>query len=97
MSTMHGARREIQRLRDKLRAEDQDFRAGAPIVDEDGLPNWDGCEPLTIEEFMKAMGVSPDAELSVAELEARRRLAPYAEVFRRLEETEKAEKAEAGP
>lgn len=81
MSGMDGARREIRRLRDKLA--ERDFRAGAPPVDQDGLPSWDGSD-LSLEGYTKALGASPDSELTNDELEARTRLAPYAEVFARL-------------
>ena len=88
MSGMDGARREIQKLRLKLA--ERDFRAGAPPVDEDGLPNWDGSEPLSAEAFMKALGCALDEELTEAELETRHRLAPFASVFARLQRDENA-------
>jgi hypothetical protein len=80
---MHGARLEIKRLRDKMI--ERDFRAGAPPLDADGLPIWDGSTPLTTEGFMKALGCSLDEELTEPELEARHRLSPYAEVFEQLQ------------
>lgn len=83
MSGMHGARREIRKLRLKLG--ERDFRGGAPPLDQDGLPRWDDAEPLTIESYMRAMGFPPDAELTNAELAARQRLSPYAEVFQQLQ------------
>lgn len=93
MSMMHGARLEIKRLRDRLA--ERDFRAGAPPLDPDGLPNWDGSEPLTTEGYTKALGDSPDEDLSAEEAAARERLSPYREVFERLQRdaTEKAEEA----
>jgi hypothetical protein len=87
--SMHGARRELRRLREKLRAADGEFRAAAPPVDAHGLPSWDGSD-LSLEGYAKALdGDIPDADLSDEELETRRRLAPFASVFARLEETEK--------
>ena len=86
MSVIHGARREIQRLRRKLVEYERDFRAGAPPLDEDGMPVWDGCEPLTVESYMKAMGFDPDEELTDEEADARVRLSPpYRDLFERLE------------
>ncbi len=84
-------KREIKRLRDRL--VQRDFRSSAPQLDADGLPMWDGSTPLTTEAFMKALGCSPDKELTEPELETRRRLAPFAEVFHRLDR-EKAAKEE---
>lgn len=88
MTSMDAARRELKRLRDKLRAEDREFRASAPAVDSEGLPMWDAREPLSVEGYMKAMGFDPDEELTEDELETRRRLAPYASVFALLERDE---------
>ncbi len=59
-------------------------------MDADGLPRWDDSEPLSVEGYMRAMGDSPDEDLSAEEAAARERLSPYREVFERLEETEKA-------
>lgn len=70
---------------------DKDFRASAPPLDSEGMPNWDGSTPLTAEGFMRAMGFAPDEELSAEELETRKRLAPFAEVFETLQRDEKAE------
>ncbi len=89
MTRMDGARREINRLRARIL--ERDFRAGAPPLDADGLPNWGGSEPLSVEGYMTAMGFAPDAELTPQELATRERLSPYREVFSRLDETEKAE------
>ncbi len=86
---MDGARLEIKRLRDRI--VERDFRSTAPLLDEDGLPNWSGGEPLTTEGYAKALGDSPDADLSDEELETRRRLAPFASVFARLERHENEE------
>jgi hypothetical protein len=83
---MHGARREIKRLRDRL--VERDFRAGAPALDQDGLPVWDDGEPLTTEGYAKALGDSPDSDLTDEELATRNRLSPYREVFSRLESSE---------
>lgn len=83
--SLDGARREIKKLREKLRADERDFRAAAPPLDADGLPSWDAREPLTVDGYMRAMGFSPDEELTADELEARTRLSPFAEVFARLE------------
>ncbi len=83
MTRMDGARREIQRLRDKLRAEDREFRAAAPPLDEDGLPEWDG-PGVPLEGYERALGSTPDEELTDEELEVRDRLSPYAELFAQL-------------
>jgi hypothetical protein len=91
MTRMDGARRELQRLRDKLRADERDFRSAAPPLDEDGLPDWDGTPGLSLDGYTRALGDVPDAALSDEELETRERLAPYAAVFSRLEETEEDE------
>jgi hypothetical protein len=80
-------KREIKRLRDRLVA--RDFRSSAPPLDEAGLPCWGG-DDLSLDGYTKALGPSPDEQLSAEELATRQRLAPYAEVFRRLEETEEA-------
>lgn len=86
MTRMDGARRELKRLRDKLRAEDREFRASAPPVDAHGLPMWDGTPGLSLDAYTRALdGDIPDAVLTEDELEARDRLAPYAEVFEQLE------------
>lgn len=92
--SLHGARRELKRLRDKLRADEKDFRAAAPPVDEHGLPDWDGATPLSVEGYMAALGFAPDEELTPPELAARHRLSPYIEVFERLDRA-KAEKEAA--
>jgi hypothetical protein len=86
-------KREIKRLRDRL--VQRDFRAGAPPLDEDGLPVWGDSEPLSVDGYTKALGPSPDEQLSAEELAARQHLSPYLEVFERLERdaTEKAEEA----
>lgn len=63
---------------------DRDFNAGGPPLDEDGLPCWDGTPGLPVESYTKALGASPDADLTEPELEARDRLVPYREVFDRL-------------
>lgn len=86
--SIDGARRELKRLREKLRAEDQTFKAAAPPLDEDGLPVWDGGVPLTVEGYMRAMGFDPPDELTPEELEARARLGPYRAIFERLDATE---------
>lgn len=57
------------------RVGDRDFKAGAPNVDEDGLPVWDGTPGLSVESYTKAMGSAPADELTPEELEARDRLA----------------------
>ncbi len=90
MSGMDDARRQIRRLRDKLLMEDGAFKAGAPPLDSEGLPMWDGCEPLLVESYMRALGFEPDEELSEAEADARERLGPFAEVFETLQRDEKA-------
>lgn len=85
MTRMDGARRELHRLRQKLRAEDREFRSEAPPVDADGLPVWDGGEPLSLHGYERALdGDLPNADLTAEELEARDRLVPYREVFDRL-------------
>ncbi len=73
----------------------REFRAGAPPVDEHGLPDWTGDGPLSIEAYMKALGFEPDASLTEAELAARHRLSPYASVFEQLQRdaTEKEEES----
>jgi hypothetical protein len=78
-------KREIRRLRDRIL--ERDFRSAAPPLDEDGLPNWSGGEPLTTEGYAKALGDSPDAALSDEELETRHRLAPFRGVFEQLDAT----------
>lgn len=70
---------------------DKDFNSGAPPVDEDGLPCWGGSESLTVESYTKALGSQPDEELSGEELATRHRLAPYIEVFERLDEKSEEE------
>lgn len=92
MSGMDGVKREIRRLRRNL--DERDFRAGAPALDQDGLPMWDGGEPLTTEGYAKALGDSLDSDLTPQELEARNRLGPYIEVFETLQ---RDENEEAGP
>lgn len=73
----------------------REFRAGAPPVDEDGLPRWDDSEPLGVDGYMKAVDLDlPDEALTEAEAEARARLAPYASVFEQLA---RDENEEAGP
>lgn len=64
---------------------DRDFNAGGPPLDEDGLPNWDDSTPLTTDGYMRALGCSPDEELTTAEAEARARLSPYMQVFANLD------------
>jgi hypothetical protein len=89
MNSTDGVKREIRRLRDRL--VERDFRSSAPLLDEDGLPNWSGGESLTTEGYAKALAADvPDDDLTEAELATRERLSPYASVFSRLEETEKA-------
>lgn len=85
MST-EALKREIKKLRDKMI--ERDFRAGAPPLDLDGLPNWDDSEPLSVESYMRALGFEPDEELSEAEADARERLGPFAEVFETLQRDE---------
>ena len=68
----------------------REFRAGAPPVDEDGLPDWT-ADGLSLDAYSRLLGDSPDADLTPAELETRRRLAPFAEVFERLEKDENEE------
>lgn len=84
--SMDGARREIKKLRDALRAEDREFKALAPPVDAAGLPDWTGDGPLSVDGYAHALGDTPDADLTDAEADARHRLAPYAAVFARLDE-----------
>jgi hypothetical protein len=84
MSMLHGARREIQRLRRKLVEDERDFRAAAPPLDEDGLPRWDG-PGVPLEGYERACGGAPDEELTPEELEVRDRLSPYIEVFANLD------------
>jgi hypothetical protein len=55
---------------------DKDFRASAPPLDPDGLPNWDGAVPLTTEAFMKALGCSPDEDLTDEEIATRNGISP---------------------
>lgn len=86
---MDGARRELKRLRNKLRAEDRDFRAEAPPVDAHGLPMWDG-PGVPLEAYERALGSTPDEELTDEELEVRDRLSPYAELFAQLLRDEKS-------
>lgn len=89
--SMHGARRELKRLRNKLRAEDREFRAAAPPVDESGLPDWDNSG-LSLAVYERALdGDTPDEELTEDELATRRRLAPFASVFARLGREESEE------
>ncbi len=64
--------------------DNREFRAGAPPVDEDGLPDWTG-DGLTFEGFERAMGLQTDEELTEFELACRDRLKPYAEVFKNLD------------
>ena len=91
---IHGVKREIQKFRARIAQEDRDFAAAAPPVDEDGLPSWDGSEPLSVAGYMKAMGFAPDEELSGEELETRERLSPYREIFETLQRD--ANEKEAG-
>ncbi len=63
----------------------REFRAGAPPVDEDGLPDWDGSG-LSLDAYARLLDQDiPDADLSAEELETRNRLSPYREVFERLD------------
>jgi hypothetical protein len=81
---MDGARLEIKRLRARL--VERDFRSSAPLLDQDGLPNWPGSEPLTTEGYAKALDQdTPDEDLSGEELATRTRLSPYSHVFDRLD------------
>ncbi len=82
--SMDGARRELKRLRDKLRAEDREFRASAPPVDAHGLPMWDG-PGVPLEGYERALGSTPDEELTDEEVAARQRLSPYMQVFANLD------------
>ena len=90
MSGMDDARRQIRRLRDKLLMEDRAFKAGAPPLDSEGLPMWDGCEPLSAEGYLRALGFSPEEELTDAERACRDRLSPYADLFEELRRDTKA-------
>ncbi len=84
---MDGARREKKRLRARIL--ERDFRSSAPLLDEDGLPNWGGGVPLSVAAYTRLLDQDvPDADLSDEELEARNRLSPFREVFERLDETE---------
>lgn len=87
--SMDAVRREIARLRVKLAQDDKDFAQGAPPLDEDGLPIWDG-ESLSIESYVRALGVEPSEELTDAERAARQRLAPYASVFAEMDDPMRA-------
>ncbi len=73
---------------------DRAFTSGGPPVDENGWPDWTG-DGLSLDGYTKALGDSPDAELTPAELETRQRLAPYASVFEQLQRdaTEKEEES----
>lgn len=82
---MDGPRRELKRLRDKLRADEREFRAEAPPLDEHGLPMWDGSEPLSVDGYERACGDTPDEDLTPEELEVRDRLSPYMQVFANLD------------
>lgn len=84
MTSMDGARRELRRLRDKLRSDDREFRAAAPPVDENGWPDWDGAG-LSLDGYARALGDSPAEDLNEDELATRNRLSPYAAVFARLQ------------
>ncbi len=64
---------------------DKDFRSSAPPLDEDGMPCWGGTPGLSVESYTKALGASPDEELTGEELETRKRLAPFADLFERME------------
>lgn len=68
---------------------DKDFKSGAPPVDSEGMPDWDGAG-LTRDVYERACGGAPDEELTPEELETRHRVAPYLEVLRRMERDEKA-------
>lgn len=68
------------------RVGDRAFTSGGPPLDSEGLPIWDGSVPLTVESYMRAMGFSPDEELTETEVETRDRLSPYAEIFERLDQ-----------
>ena len=70
------------------RVGDRAFTSGGPPLDQDGLPCWDGKPGLSVEAYSQLLGDVPNEELSGEELETRNRLAPYAEVFSRLDETE---------
>lgn len=86
---MDGPRRELKRLRDKLRADEREFRSEAPSVDSEGLPLWDG-PGVPLEGYERALGSTPDEELTDEELEVRDRLSPYAELFAQLLRDEKS-------
>lgn len=67
----------------------RDFNSGGPPLDEDGLPCWGGTPGLSLDGYAKALDQDiPAEDLTPQELETRHRLAPFAEVFRRLEEPE---------
>jgi hypothetical protein len=72
------------------RVGDRTFNSGGPPVDENGLPDWTG-DGLSVEAYSRILGDLPDEELTPPELETRHRLAPFAELFQRLDETGKAE------
>jgi hypothetical protein len=66
----------------------KEFRAGAPPLDADGLPDWTGSG-LSLDAYARLLDQDmPDADLSAEELETRNRLSPYREVFARLERAE---------
>ncbi len=69
---------------------DSDFKGSAPPLDADGLPNWDGCEPLSVEGYMRALGFEPDEQLTDSERDARTRLAPYAHLFAEMDDPSRA-------
>lgn len=62
----------------------RDFNSGGPPVDEFGMPDWNG-DGLSLDAYTRILGDSPDEELTPPELETRNRLAPFAEVFARLD------------
>ncbi len=73
---------------------DRAFTSGGPPVDENGLPDWTGTG-LSVEAYSRLLGDLPDEELTDEELSTRHRLAPFAEVFERLDR-DATEKEEAG-
>lgn len=91
---VNGQRREIARLRAKLRAEDQDFKAGAPELDEAGLPLWGGNPALGHEGYARVSQVwaraLPLEELTDAERAAHDRLRPYVGVFAAMDDPSRA-------
>ncbi len=87
MTSIDGARRELKRLREKLLRDERDFRSASPPVDAEGLPEWPGYDPLTIEQFNRALGFGtevPDEDLNDAELATRHRLAKYKPIFLKM-------------